>query len=594
MGAKIPNTFRRKNGNYYLCCKWPVELIRWLDLSSDLIRFSLKTKDEAQARSRVALIRTNFYVIIELLNYLRRYGCLLSNEASLMMHVASFLKDPTQEYLNLVMDEFDYEGVAELTKNKQDDSSLKGAPENSFEFTSIVVDRKASCPAPSVRIPENKIIIEEYPDGRKRTFSDLTDQEMAIQELLDYDSKRSGFAGGGSSGTNNPKGPTLEEVAEKFKVYKTKEGWGNERTYSTGVRRLERVLDMLGRTKDITRVKRRDLLNVRDQLRECYEPNRKRRTPKDGKMAADTAKSHMQICKALFEYAADEEIIESNIAADVFLRLSAGSNGKTSYLPYMSNEIKSMLAGYVYTSPELPRQRDLIDAYFWQPLIAMFSGARVGELSQLTIGDIDAQDILDDEGNVVDKIWYFWLNDEEMAQVLKTESSRREVPIHSAILNAGFLEFVALRKLEEKENPSRPLFLSSAKSNDLNAKRVVGRWFNGETGYEGYLDKFAIKNRDRKCFHSFRHTCVRKLRKQKFDNESIAATVGHEPSSMTGKYGDGFELETLKEIIEHLDYGVNLSHIHFSNYLPYQQCKGQPIKNSHLALTRTKRTLPKV
>lgn len=218
------------------------------------------------------------------------------------------------------MDEFDYAGKVELTEKLSKSSSSNDKPENNLEFTSLVIETKASSLTPSVRIPENRIIIEEYPDGRKRTFSDLTDEEMANQELLDYDRRRSGFVGGGSSGTNNPKGPTLEEVAEKFKAYKKKEGWSNKNTFSTGVRRLGRVLDMLGRTRDITRVKRKDLLDVRDQLRECYEPNRKRRTPKDGKMAADTAKSHMQICKALFEYAADEEIIESNIAADVFFK----------------------------------------------------------------------------------------------------------------------------------------------------------------------------------------------------------------------------------------------------------------------------------
>ncbi len=622
MSAKIPNTYRRKNGIYYVCFRWPAELCKHFNLANPLIRFSTSTANETEARCRSAIVRSNYYMLIGELSDLLYNGASLSNPSRFLTYVILYLRSQKQEYLNMVMKEFEYPNVATNSSSTPEESSSADAVEvttvtskqrnplpagavevttvtskqrnplstDAVEVTTVISKQRNSLPTDS---PDNKIIIEDFPDGRRKKYSDLTDPVAANAELFQFEQMCAQLGGTGGGGSSLG-GPSVDTVAAQFKEEKKRDDWSNPKTYSIRVCRLERVVGWLGRNKDITSLKRKDILEVRKKIRSLYEPDRKRRSPKDGKMSLHTAKSHMQICKALFAYASDEDIIETNIAADVFLKLSGSSTSKLSYLPYMKEEVAAMLNGYVYNLQELPRQRDLIDAFFWQPFIAMFSGARVGELCQLTIGDINVRDVVDSNGHLKDRIWYFWLNDEELAQALKTESSRREVPIHSAILKAGFLEFVALRKQEEKGNLTKPLFLSPDKSKDVNATRAVGRWFNGETGFKGYLDNFSIKNRDRKCFHSFRHTCVKALRSQHFDNEAIAATVGHEPNSMTGKYGDGFELETLKEIIEHIDYGVNLSHIHFANYLPYQQCKGQPIKNQHLAIARTKRTLPEV
>jgi integrase len=76
---------------------------------------------------------------------------------------------------------------------------------------------------------------------------------------------------------------------------------------------------------------------------------------------------------------------------------------------------------------------------YWVPLLAVFTGARLAELVQL-----HCSDIYQHEG-----IWVFDINDDEDKQV-KTKKSKRLVPIHSALIELGFLDFVKRRGKTDK------------------------------------------------------------------------------------------------------------------------------------------------
>jgi integrase len=87
---------------------------------------------------------------------------------------------------------------------------------------------------------------------------------------------------------------------------------------------------------------------------------------------------------------------------------------------------------------------------YWAPLIALYSGARLGEILQLLCEDI----------RKVENVWVFDINEEDEKQV-KTERSNRLVPIHSTLLNLGFIKFV-----EHRKHTNSNLFPEEPRSND--------------------------------------------------------------------------------------------------------------------------------
>ena len=84
----------------------------------------------------------------------------------------------------------------------------------------------------------------------------------------------------------------------------------------------------------------------------------------------------------------------------------------------------------------------------WLPLVAMFTGARIGEVAQLRIGDVRQE-----HGT-----WFIHIRHDE-AEGLATKSGRsRPAAVHSRLEEIGFIEFVQ-RRLEAAESDTRaPLF----------------------------------------------------------------------------------------------------------------------------------------
>ena len=168
----------------------------------------------------------------------------------------------------------------------------------------------------------------------------------------------------------------------------------------------------------------------------------------------------------------------------------------------------------IFESPYMVQAKYLHAYQYWIPLVSAFTGARIGEVSQLHVADLiemdgipmlDITDIQageddeDDDGDQGD--------DDEIgldcvsAKRLKNVGSRRKVPVHSKLIELGFLDYVALRK-EAKEVY---IFELNREGRDGAATRP-SRWFNGEL-----LRKTLGITSKRKVLHSFRHSFVSRL-----------------------------------------------------------------------------------
>ncbi|MCR3968900.1 site-specific integrase [Aeromonas veronii] len=177
-----------------------------------------------------------------------------------------------------------------------------------------------------------------------------------------------------------------------------------------------------------------------------------------------------------------------------------------------------------YTDPELK----LFDSWAkeqepWRMFIAMigrYHGLRSNEACQLYSDDIEH----------VNGVCCFNIRATRDDQSLKTEASQRLVPIHSKLLGAGFLDFVASRKGGRlfKELPYRNNCYS----------HLFGQWFS--------------RNRPvNKDFHSLRHTVASKLKAAGIPLQYAAAILGHTNKAISyDRYGGDVPLDKLKEALE--------------------------------------------
>ncbi|WP_417227948.1 site-specific integrase [Amphritea sp.] len=534
MAARIPHSYRR-NGMYYIRLKWPSKIFQAVPGLGQQFNHSLKTHDQDRAR---LLIYHCAYQFRQLINFIDT--CLDLDK----------IEDIKPDFIIETLKST----IFSEKETKQDMSDT-----SDFDFDL-----------------ENKIHIDIDPStGTQRIHSDLEDSDANQFEIIEFMRKAGmGFTAGG--GLVETSGPTVADVATMFIQEKLTSGnWGHAKTRSQGTTRLKFVVELLGAKTVFAKLGRKDIISVREKLRAMIDPQRERRSKRDGTLSADTARSYFQLCTALVKFAYDEDIIQTNFAADLSLNVSKGATD--SYRPFEPEDLRKLLNGSVYRSIELPRQRTLVDSYFWAPLLAMYTGGRINELCQLHIRDIKCEQSQQTD----DVIWYFNITDDELDQSTKNETSKRQVPIHNQLIELGFLDYVEMRR-QAATSEAETLFPAMKYCKNNGWGRETGRWFNGETASPGYLDSVGLASRKNKTFHSFRHTAARTLRNKGVEESDIAAAIGHEHKTTTRRYGAGYTLDRLQQIVNTLDYNLDLSHISFEEFERYKVCKGRPEKNKHL------------
>ena len=193
---------------------------------------------------------------------------------------------------------------------------------------------------------------------------------------------------------------------------------------------------------------------------------------------------------------------------------------------------------------------------FWLPVLGLYTGARLNELCQLRLDDIQT----------IDGIYAFVLNEEEDGVTslkdktisVKSASGQRQVPIHPFIANdlnlEGYVEFMR-SKGETRLFPELPFI-------NENYGHEVSKWF-------GTYRRSVGVDSPKQNFHSFRHTLTDNL-KQRLVPESLADELtGHVSTGISyGRYGKAYTLDVLyNEAVLKLDYNVDLDHLKQSKWV---------------------------
>jgi integrase len=173
---------------------------------------------------------------------------------------------------------------------------------------------------------------------------------------------------------------------------------------------------------------------------------------------------------------------------------------------------------------------------YWLMILGLYTGARLGELLQLVPADIQ----------VADGVEFINISTEG-GRRLKTESSRRRVPIHPQLKVLGFIEWVRKR--------DGALFADMLPAeNDVQVSRDASRELNRLIRAAGIKEK-------RKAFHSFRHLFKDICREAGVEEAIGDALTGHAGGGVGRRYGAGFSLAVLADAVGKLRWPIDLSHL---------------------------------
>jgi integrase len=175
------------------------------------------------------------------------------------------------------------------------------------------------------------------------------------------------------------------------------------------------------------------------------------------------------------------------------------------------------------------------DSYskYWIPLIGVFTGMRCGEICSLYLDNI--REIT---GNQRSKRWVIDILEEHNRpdKRLKTQSSRRIVPIHDSLIDLGFVDFIKLLK----KDPERKRIFEELQYREGTYSRSISRFWNRR-----YLELLGIKN-EKNGFHSLRHTVIDHLKQIGVEPHFINELVGHSQGNIDlDRYGKRYNPDIL-------------------------------------------------
>jgi integrase len=303
-------------------------------------------------------------------------------------------------------------------------------------------------------------------------------------------------------------------------------------------------------------------------------------------ITANTLDGYITVAKNFLEHAKKQYAINPLITTGFDVKVKA-REGVTKRA-FTQLELEAIFGSAYYVEANYNKCHQ-----YWVPLLGAFCGARLNEIAQLQLDDIQQ----DDAG-----LWYINITDSQDddedgdGKSLKNEESRRIIPVHQKLLDLGFIDFVKSQRasaptrkaaIEEAARNAKPnskaakarytdsLFELSPGTGDKYGKEP-GRWFN-----KNYLDEYLALKKPEISFHSFRHRFVTSLAQAIIDGSGLAVETiiaeripesvvlrrlcGHSSAHVmtagrsqydvhTDTYTGAFSIESMKRVIDRLNY----------------------------------------
>jgi len=196
---------------------------------------------------------------------------------------------------------------------------------------------------------------------------------------------------------------------------------------------------------------------------------------------------------------------------------------------YNTSELGTIFRSALFTEEGWrPVRSDFGQALYWLPILLYYTGARREELCQLRVSDVQAE-----EGIAFLSI-LGTPDDDDDGRTVKTESSRRRVPLHPDLLALGFMDYHCTL-------PASGLLFPSLQRNHRGfySTNVAKAWTK-------YLRNVVSLDSPASPLHGFRHTFKTLSRQVGIPEDVHDAITGHSDGSVSREYG-GMPLSRMLE-----------------------------------------------
>ncbi|HKY01493.1 MAG TPA: site-specific integrase [Burkholderiales bacterium] len=223
-------------------------------------------------------------------------------------------------------------------------------------------------------------------------------------------------------------------------------------------------------------------------------------------VSAGTVRKQFGALSAMLELAVNDALLPDNPARGLRLAAQAGNPQKRA--PFSGAELRAIFSTPIYRIGERPHGGAGPAAY-WLPLLALYTGARLGEL-----GALQVKDLREESG-----VKYLRL----LTEHARATHLIRRVPIHGDLLRLGFMQFVEM----QRRSGQHALFDELRADNK---GKLTGNW---SKWFARYLRTVARVENPLKSFDSFRPNFVATCARADIASDLVDALVGRAIHSRT-------------------------------------------------------------
>ena len=277
--------------------------------------------------------------------------------------------------------------------------------------------------------------------------------------------------------------------------------------------------------------------------------------PEAERLSISTIENHYREIKNFLNWAGQRDLIRNpNIA--LLLKIKQIKRPHEFRDNFYEDELRKLFQPEIYLSEGSRQSTALHPSRFWVPLLGLFTGARLEELSQLSLKDIVIVDIKDNRVQSLfrpgeaepdrsalwpntENVLCLYIRDDEAYQNIKNPSSRRFIPLSPLLTDElnfiGYAKKTCQRDQEMQVIPPDRgrLFPDLKKKGGARDSygNAVSKWFGR---YKKIVGITLGETKAKKDFHSFRHTIAAWGQNAAVHEKALKQYLGHTDTTMTG------------------------------------------------------------
>ena len=256
------------------------------------------------------------------------------------------------------------------------------------------------------------------------------------------------------------------------------------------------------------------------------------------KCSAATLKKRIGALQALLTYSFQQRWTSTNFGAGI--KIVGYTKSRKARRSFEDHELALLFACPLFVDPTTWKSTSRISdgTLFWLFLIAITTGARLEEVGQVALADVHR------DGDIV------YLDIDEYTQEVdaadksvKTEESKRLIPIHAKLIELGFLQYCAALMAFGQTELFPDLKENSVGKRTKEASQRLNRIVNQHVSADRRL-----------VFHSLRHAFKTKGNDAKLTDRTLDQICGRAATSTGGRYGSEPRVRTIYRELHCIDF----------------------------------------